>query len=72
MFGFITAADGKDVFLHFSGIVMEGYKTLKEGTAVEFEITKGDKGEQAINVVPILKKGVETASKIELELEEKK
>jgi len=49
-YGFITADDGKDVFVHFSAIVSEGYKTLKEEQRVEFETTQGDKGEQAANV----------------------
>ena len=47
---FITQTDGKDVFCHFSGIVSEGYKSLNEGDSVEFEITQGAKGEQAVNV----------------------
>ena len=49
-YGFITAEDGKDVFVHFSGLNMEGFKTLEEGAAVEFEITDGAKGPQAVNV----------------------
>ena len=49
-YGFITAEDGKDVFVHFSGLNMEGYKTLEEGAAVEFDITDGAKGPQAVNV----------------------
>ena len=49
-YGFITAEDGKDVFVHFSGINMEGFKTLEEGAAVEFDITDGAKGPQAVNV----------------------
>ena len=49
-YGFITQTDGKDVFCHFSGIVSEGYKSLNEGDSVEFEITQGAKGEQAVNV----------------------
>ena len=49
-YGFITSDDGKDVFVHFSAIVSEGYKTLKEEQRVEFETTQGDKGEQAANV----------------------
>ena len=49
-YGFITQDGGKDVFCHFSGIVSEGYKSLNEGDAVEFEITEGTKGEQAVNV----------------------
>ena len=48
-YGFITAEDGKDVFVHFSGLNMEGFKTL-EGAAVEFDITDGAKGPQAVNV----------------------
>ena len=53
-FGFITpegAGEGaKDIFVHFSAIQGDGYKTLKEGDAVEFEVTEGPKGEQAVNV----------------------
>ena len=49
-YGFITAEDGKDVFVHFSGLNMEGLKTLEEGAAVEFDITDGAKGPQAVNV----------------------
>ena len=49
-YGFITAEDGKDVFVHFSGLDMEGFKTLEEGAAVEFDITDGAKGPQAVNV----------------------
>jgi len=50
-FGFITREDGDDVFVHFSAIEMEGFKTLEEGQAVKFEIVEGDKGPQATNVV---------------------
>jgi CspA family cold shock protein len=50
-FGFITPEDGsEDVFVHFSSIQMEGYKTLTEGQAVEFEKVKGPKGFQASSV----------------------
>lgn len=49
-YGFITAEDGKDVFVHFSGLNMEGFKTLEEGAAVEFDITDGAKGPRAVNV----------------------
>ena len=49
-YGFITAEDGKDVFVQFSGLNMEGFKTLEEGAAVEFDITDGAKGPQAVNV----------------------
>ncbi|NBG89487.1 cold-shock protein [Isachenkonia alkalipeptolytica] len=50
-YGFITREDGDDVFVHFSAIEMEGFKTLEEGQTVEFEIVEGDKGPQATNVV---------------------
>lgn len=49
-YGFITAEDGKDVFVHFSGLNMEGFKTLEVGASVEFDITDGAKGPQAVNV----------------------
>ncbi len=49
-FGFITDENGKDVFVHFSGLNMEGFKSLKENQTVEFEVTEGAKGPQAINV----------------------
>ena len=49
-YGFITPESGKDVFVHYSAIQGEGFKTLAEGQAVEFEITNGPKGELAVNV----------------------
>ncbi len=49
-FGFIGREDGPDVFVHYSGIVNEGYKSLAEGDDVEFEIVDGQKGPQAANV----------------------
>lgn len=49
-FGFITVDGGKDVFVHFSAIQNDGFKTLEEGATVEFDITMGDRGEQATNV----------------------
>lgn len=52
-YGFITTEEGKDVFVHYSGISGDGYKTLDEGQNVEFEITQGPKGDQAINVVKL-------------------
>jgi CspA family cold shock protein len=52
-FGFISPEDGeKDLFVHMSNIVMEGFKTLKDGQTVEYEAGTGDKGPIAINVVP--------------------
>jgi CspA family cold shock protein len=52
-YGFITTDEGKDIFVHFSAITGEGYKSLTEGDTVEFEITNGVKGDQATNVVKI-------------------
>jgi len=49
-YGFITTDDGKDIFVHHSAILGEGYKTLNEGQEVEFDITSGPKGQQASNV----------------------
>jgi len=49
-YGFISRDDGEDVFVHFSSIETEGFKTLREGQSVSFEITEGDKGPQASNV----------------------
>ena len=52
-FGFIEREDGTDVFVHFSAIQSEGYKSLDEGQAVEFEIVEGAKGPQASGVVKL-------------------
>ena len=52
-YGFITPESGNDVFVHHSAIQGDGYKSLDEGQAVEFEIQQGPKGEQAVNVVKI-------------------
>lgn len=52
-YGFITTEDGKDVFVHFSAIQADGYKTLDEGANVEFDITESDRGPQASNVVKL-------------------
>jgi len=50
-FGFIEREGGPDVFVHHSAIQMEGFKTLKEGQAVSMEVTQGEKGPQAENVM---------------------
>lgn len=50
-YGFISAEGGDDVFVHFSAIQSEGYKTLEEGQSVTFDITEGNRGPQAENVV---------------------
>jgi len=52
-YGFIATDDGKDVFVHHTAIKGEGYKTLQEGQAVEFDIVQGPKGQQAANVVKL-------------------
>ena len=66
-YGFISDSEGNDVFVHYSGLVMDGFKSLEEGQAVEFEgfktleegqeveyeVTEGAKGPQAVNVTPL-------------------
>lgn len=52
-YGFIEYNDGEDVFVHFTGIEMEGYKALNEGQTVEFNIVEGSRGPQATNVVVV-------------------
>lgn len=49
-FGFIEREDGSDVFVHYSALQMDGFKTLDEGAEVEFEVVEGAKGPQAANV----------------------
>ena len=50
-YGFISDEEGKDVFVHFSALNMDGFKELKDGEPVEFEVVEGEKGPQAANVV---------------------
>ena len=49
-FGFLSDEDGNDVFVHFSALVMDGFKVLEEGDSVEFDVVDGEKGPQAANV----------------------
>ena len=49
-YGFITNSDGKDVFVHYNGLNMEGFKALQEGQNVEFDVIETEKGRQAMNV----------------------
>lgn len=51
-YGFISA-EGKDIFVHYSGLKMEGFKSLDEGADVEFDVVQGEKGPQATNVVKL-------------------
>ncbi len=50
-YGFIQQPEGDDVFVHFSAIAVEGFRTLAEGEEVEFEVSESDKGPQATNVI---------------------
>lgn len=52
-YGFISGEDGEDVFVHYSAINSDGYKTLEEGQEVEFEVVEGQKGPQATNVTAL-------------------
>ena len=52
-YGFISDSEGNDIFVHYSGLVMDGFKSLEEGQAVEFDVTEGAKGPQATNVVKL-------------------
>ena len=49
-YGFITTDEGKDIFVHYTGIASDGFKSLEDGEAVQFDIIEGDKGLQAVNV----------------------
>ena len=52
-YGFISDSEGNDVFVHFSGLSMDGFKTLEEGATVEFDVTDGAKGPQATTVTVV-------------------
>ncbi|MCI8744404.1 MAG: cold shock domain-containing protein [Lachnospiraceae bacterium] len=52
-YGFISDEQGNDVFVHYSGITMDGFKSLEEGQAVEFDVVDGAKGPQATNVTRV-------------------
>jgi CspA family cold shock protein len=52
-YGFIEKEDGGDVFVHYSAIQADGFKTLNEGESVQFDIAQGEKGPQAVNVVKV-------------------
>lgn len=52
-YGFISNEQGNDVFVHYSGINMDGFKSLEEGQAVEFDVVEGEKGPQATNVTKL-------------------
>ncbi len=52
-YGFISDEEGNDVFVHYSGLNMEGFKSLEEGAQVEFEVVNGEKGPQATNVTKL-------------------
>ncbi len=52
-YGFISDETGNDVFVHYTGLAMDGFKSLEEGASVEFDVTEGSKGPQAVNVTTI-------------------
>ncbi len=52
-YGFISDETGNDVFVHYTGLAMDGFKSLEEGASVEFDVTEGSKGPQAVNVTVI-------------------
>lgn len=52
-YGFISDDEGNDVFVHFSALLMDGFKVLEEGDKVQFEVTQGEKGPQAANVTKL-------------------
>lgn len=56
-YGFIQTEEGKDIFVHFSEIMTEGYKTLRHGESVEFELEHTPRGEKAVHVRPVSREG---------------
>jgi CspA family cold shock protein len=62
-YGFICTEDGTDIFVHYSNIAGDGYKTLIEGDAVSFDLVEGEKGRRAENVVPLSTPGEEKKEK---------
>ncbi len=62
-YGFISSADGPDIFVHYSNISGDGYRTLNEGDAVSFDVVEGEKGLRAENVVPKQAEEGKTAKK---------
>jgi CspA family cold shock protein len=64
-YGFIATTDGRDIFVHYSSISSDGYKTLAEGDPVTFDVVEGDKGLRAENVVPQGASGEASESKEE-------
>lgn len=52
-YGFISDSEGNDVFVHYSGLVMDGFKSLEEGQAVSYDLTEGARGMQAANVTKL-------------------
>ncbi len=52
-YGFITGDDGREIFVHFSGIICDGYKTLEDGQTVTYDVVESDRGPQAKNVVKL-------------------
>lgn len=52
-YGFITSDEGKDVFVHYTSIQADGFRSLEEGQAVSFDVVEGDRGQQAANVTVI-------------------
>jgi CspA family cold shock protein len=69
-YGFIATPDGRDIFVHYSSISGDGYKTLAEGDSVTFDIVKGDKGLRAENVIPKSASATEEAATEEAATEE--